>query len=366
MISVAFDGRKYSDYGIGTYVRHLIDGFARHPSTPRLTLFTSPTNPGPSHVPSSWTRTEVPFRGYSLGELLLFGREIRASGCDLFHTPHYTTPARPGLPTVVTIHDLIHLRFPGIFSPLQRSYARLMVGHAVRSASIILSPSEATKRDLTAFVNADPAKIKVTPLGVDGLFRPQSEEAIALFRSKYSLPSRYVLFLGNPKPHKGIVTLIQAMAHIRKQDKDLHLVVAGGTEDDSKRVKREATVRGIGDLVISVRALTNDEIPLVIGGARLLAMPSMWEGFGLPVVEAMACGTPVVCSSAGSLPEVAGKAALFSDPEDLDLLAANILSVAEDDIIHRKHRELGIAQARSFSWESTVESTLEAYRSVLS
>ncbi len=366
MISVAFDARKYSDYGIGTYVRHLLGGFARRPSAPRITLFTARDVPGPDRLPQEWARTEVPFKPYGLGEYFLFGRLIRKSGCTLFHTPHYTTPAHPGIPTVVTVHDLIHLRFPDIFSAVQRAYARFMLNHAAKVAALILTPSEATKRDLVAIIGADPAKIKVTPLGVDRSFRPRTEQELASVRVRYSLPERYVLFLGNPKPHKGILKLLQAMSRIHARDKELYLVIAGGTEADAKILYDSARALGLGDTVTTVRNLPQPDISLVLGAARLLALPSEWEGFGLPVIEAMACGTPVVCSSAGSLTEVAGEAALMNDPADVETLASNIQSLAMDDVLHKKYSELGLKRSELFSWDRTVEQTLEAYRSVLS
>lgn len=264
----------------------------------------------------------------------------------------------------MTVHDLIHLRFPAIFSRLQRVYARFMLGHAVKVAALVLTPSEATKRDLVAFLGTDPAKIRVTPLGVDESFRPHSETALSVVRTKYSLPERFVLFLGNPKPHKGIKNLLQAMADIHRQDKDLHLVIVGGTEVDARDLLREASTVKIREVVRTVRNLPQHDIPFVIGAARLLAMPSLWEGFGLPVVEAMACGTPVACSSAGSLAEVVGDSAMVSDPEDIETLARNILSLATENSLHKEYRERGLNRSNLFRWENTVDQTLEAYRSV--
>ncbi len=156
------------------------------------------------------------------------------------------------------------------------------------------------------------------------------------------------------------------MSHIHRQNKDLYLVIAGGTEDDARGLHDSARALGIGDVVRTVRNLPQQDISSILGAARLLAMPSEWEGFGLPVVEAMACGTPVACSSAGSLTEVAGEAALMNDPGDVETLAANIRALATDDILHRKYSDLGLKRIELFSWERTVEQTLEAYRSVLS
>ncbi|MEK6649909.1 MAG: glycosyltransferase family 1 protein, partial [Bacteroidota bacterium] len=236
MLKIAFDARKFGDYGIGTYIRALLDGFAVHPSQPSLTLFGLRDGAGRLSIPQNWSFRSVPYRPYGLGEFFRMGAEVRGSRCDLFHSPHYTVPLSPGIPTIVTVQDLIQLRFPAIFSPIQRAYAKFMVAHALRTAVLVVTPSEATKADLVSLFHAHEHRIKVIPLGVDPAFRPCSQERIDLIRQKHRLPDRYVLFVGNPKPHKGIVQLLQAMKTISRQYNDLSLVIAGGTQVDKTRI----------------------------------------------------------------------------------------------------------------------------------
>lgn len=365
MISLAFDGRKYADYGIGTYVRRLLRGYAKMSNGPECTVFVGPdTNLG-SEFPPTWRLNTVPYAPYGLGEFLRFGRHIRRTGRSLFHTPHYTTPLAPGLPTVVTVHDLIHLRFPQYFGPHQRLYARLMVGHACRTAKLVITDSEATKRDLVEMIRVPESKIRVIPLGVDEDFTPADESAIGDVRKRHALPERYAIFVGNPKPHKGIDVLMEAMRDIYMNSKDLSLVIAGGSDVDSGMIQGMAERAGIASRVFHLRGLPTGDLPVVISGARMLVMPSRWEGFGLPLLEAMACGTPVVCTTAGSLPEVAGTAAVQVKPDDPGALSEAMAHVDHDETARSLLRRDGLMRCRQFTWDRTVNQTIEAYQAVI-
>jgi glycosyltransferase involved in cell wall biosynthesis len=365
MIELAFDGRKYSDYGIGTYIRRLLDGFAAMPSGPDCTVFVGPDTRITSEYPQNWKIERVDYPPYGLGEFLSFGRDVRRSGRKLFHTPHYTTPLAPGLPTVVTVHDLIHLRFPEYFGVHQRAYARLMVGHACRIARVVLTDSEATRKDLVEMIRVPESKIRVIPLGVDEDFKPATPEKVEELRERRGLPDRYVVFVGNPKPHKGIDILLQAMKDKSIQDKGLVLVIAGGSESDAAAMARLAESIGVGNQLVHLRQLPMGELPIILTGARMLVMPSRWEGFGLPVLEAMACGTPVVSSNAGSLPEVAGTAATLVPPDNPAALAEAMAKVEGNEALRRRMRADGLTHCQRFRWERTVHQTLEAYQSVL-
>ncbi len=365
MISVAFDARKFADYGIGTYVRRLLEGFASRPSEIRCSVFLGKNDKGLAPVQPAWETENVPYQPYGLGEFVLFGEKIRRTGCQLFHTPHYTTPLAPGIPTVVTVHDLIHLRFPGYFNAFQRTYARLMIGHAVRTSRAIITDSEATRKDLVEMVGAPEARISVIPLGVDSVFKPSEAAAVKDVRLRYQLPDRYVVFLGNPKPHKGIDVLIHAMSLIANKDKDLHLAIVGGSEHDQKTISAMAASVQLEERVRHLRHVPEGDLPAVISGARMLVMPSRWEGFGLPVLEAMACGTPVVSTRAGSLPEVAGSAAVMVEPENAGELAEAILNVERDPNLRARLQADGVVRSKQFRWERTVVETMKVYRSVL-
>ncbi len=365
MIKLAFDARKYEDYGIGTYVRRLLKGFAQSHDGPECTVFVGPEFHPRSPFPSRWRIQTLPYKPYSVAEFVRFGRDVRQSGRSLFHTPHYTTPLAPGVPTVVTVHDLIHLRFPEYFGLPQRTYARFMVGHACRTAELVLTDAEATKRDLVEMIGVRESKIRVIPLGVGEEFEPATPETIAAVRKRRGLPDRDAVFLGNPKPHKGIDILMESFRANSFKSKELSLVVVGGSEADDATIRQMAARAGIADKMMHLRHLPEEELPVILSAARMLVMPSRWEGFGLPVLEAMACGTPVVCTTAGSLPEVAGKAASFVEPDDSGGLADAILSLDQDEAMRSSLRQAGLLHCQRFRWERTVQQTLEAYSSVL-
>jgi alpha-1,3-rhamnosyl/mannosyltransferase len=285
----------------------------------------------------------------------------------LYHSPYYLMPYRPGVPTLLTCYDLIPLVCPHYFSPAQRLIYRLANWLALSVARVVLVISEATKADLVRHFRVDPRKVVVTPLAADPHFKPQPPAAIAGLRQKYALPDRYVLYFGSNKPHKNLVRLVEAWKIVegRAQSAGCRLVIAGAWDMRYPEALERAKALGLGERVVFLGPVAEAELPALYAGAELFVFPSLYEGFGLPVLEAMACGTPVVCSNRSSLPEVTGDAALLVDPHDVGALAAAIGQAMGDAELRRILREKGLAQAVRFSWERTAQATLAIYQEVL-
>ncbi|HTR81634.1 MAG TPA: glycosyltransferase family 1 protein [Bacteroidota bacterium] len=363
---IAFDARKYNDFGIGTYIRHLIQEFSIMDSSPDFFLFLNPDAHVEIELPGGWKSSAVRYGKYSIGELLLFGRTVNSSGASLFHSPHYTLPVGIRNNSVVTIHDLIHLRFPQFFSPLQRAYSYGMMYHAIHDSAFVITDSEFTKKDILRSFRVSEEKIVVIHLGVDAaFFRPPPVSFTEEVRTKFNLRRRYILFAGNAKPHKGIPVLLRAFRELSRLYSDVDLVFAGGSANGDTGLQAVGEDHGFEDRVISVGHVSEKELVTLYRSAEMFVLPSLYEGFGLPALEAMACRTPVVVSDAGSLPEVVGDAALVFKSGDSHALSEAMRSLLDQSQLKKELIEKGEKRARHFSWQRTAIKTAEIYRRLL-
>jgi glycosyltransferase involved in cell wall biosynthesis len=295
-------------------------------------------------------------------------RAARRMGAALLHLPAGMGPVRRRLPTVLTIHDLTVLRFPELFRPWFRHYARVVLPRAARAADAIIAVSQASKADIVATLTIPEQRVVVVPNGVDGCFRPvpaESERTLDV-RRRYGLPRDFVLTVGSVEPRKNLPRLLKAVAQLRARPDtaDIALVHAGPDGWLAGDVSR--TIRAL-DLSPAVRFLgyvPREELGALYGAARLCAYPSLYEGFGLPVAEAMACGCPVVTSNVSSLPEVAGDAALLVDPSSVDEIAAGIAALWTDPTRRHELSAKGRARASCFTWERTARETAALYEAV--
>jgi glycosyltransferase involved in cell wall biosynthesis len=362
---IVLDARTATDHfpGIGRYVVNLSRALMRiapdlsltlrHNSTAKATRLTLPDLPG-------LACTTSPF---SIQQQWIVPAMLRQARAKLYHSPYYLMPYLPNVPSVVTCYDLIPLLYPEYFTATQRLIYWLAHRLALRASRVILTISQATKADLVRVFHLDPQRVQVTPLAADATFAPRSPAQINAVRVNYALPERYVLYLGSNKPHKNLMRLVQAwqMANVKHQMSNIQLVIAGQWDERYPEARRLAEELGLKDQVIFAGAVEENDLPALYSGATLFVFPSLYEGFGLPVLEAMACGTPVVCSRASSLPEVAGDAAMLVDTVQMDTLATAINQMLRDEELRRAMRQKGLAQAARFSWEHTARETLSIY-----
>ncbi len=293
---------------------------------------------------------------------------LRRLSLDVFFTPYYFTAYR-GLPCplVLTQHDLIPLVHPASMpSPLDRLSYRVAVGLAVRAARRIIVPSQATRADLLRLYAPPNDRVEVIPEAAAPAFSPAPETAVRRSRELLRVPQRYILHVGANKPHKNLETLLAAYHRYYTQapaENRAALVLVGEHDPRYVTPRRWAAQLGLARSVLALGNVPDADLRALYSGATALAFPSLYEGFGLPVLEAMACGAPVLASSASSLPEVAGDAALLLEPGDVPAWTAAIGRVLDEPELRTSLREKGLARAAQFSWEKSARRTLEVLRS---
>jgi glycosyltransferase involved in cell wall biosynthesis len=286
----------------------------------------------------------------------------------LLHEPHYVLPVATRCRSVVTIHDCIHLMFPQYLpGRLAHLYARASMWHAAKKADRILTVSEASKRDILRFFDVPPDKVTVIYNGIDERFlSPPDEERMELVRQRYQLDHPFVLYVGNIKPHKNLERLLDAFARVRASGLDeLRLVIIGDELSKYPPLRQAVHRHRLEKYVRFFGFQPYDTLAAFYRLARVFAFPSIYEGFGLPPLEAMACGTPVVTSNVSSLPEVAGGAALLVDPHDAASIAAGLQRAVTDSALRAELTAKGCARARQFSWQKSVASVHRIYMEVL-
>ncbi|MBI1815244.1 MAG: glycosyltransferase family 4 protein [Deltaproteobacteria bacterium] len=306
---------------------------------------------------------DVSVSPFALRQQWVIPQRLRALGAGLYHSPYYLMPARPGVPSVVTIHDLIPLRHPHLFTPLQRGLFTVSVRLAVRAARVVIAVSAATARDLEQRLRVSPQRIAVIAEAADPIFRPQPADAVNALRARLALPERYALYVGSNKPHKNLQRLVEVWARLRSYG--VPLVIAGAWDARYPEAKRRAAALGLGDAVRFIGPVDEANLAALYSGAMLFVFPSLDEGFGLPVIEAMACGVPVACSDASSLSELADQAALTFAADDSDAMADALDALLRDPDRRVEMRRRGLARAAQYSWRSTAAATLEVYRRAL-
>lgn len=369
--------------GIGRYARGLVRGLARQPeetlAVHRFLLFTvffrhhrreMARAPVPDHP--SFRLRGLPFPGKLVrraGPLARLLLEPFLGGADLFHYTDYLLPPfrKPAL--VATIHDAAFLRGESWLPPRHRDWMIAWSRRAVATSRLVITVSEASKRDLVELLGADPEGVRVTPLAADPLFfEREDEEKERARREALGVNRPYVLYAGTLEPRKNLERLIRVVARMRNRGRDEILVLAGGrgwlVEETFRALEASGLV--VGRDVILPGYVTDLDLRALHRGARVLVYPSLWEGFGLPVLEAMAAGAPVVTSRVSSLPEVAGEAALLVDPESEDEIEAAVGRVLDDAALRARLVEKGRARAGSFTWEETARKTLSVYDEAIS
>ena len=280
---------------------------------------------------------------------------------DLLFVPAHVLPIVHPRRSVVTIHDLGYLYYPEAHRLLDRLYLDLSTRYNARAATHLVADSSATKRDLIERYGADPDKITVVYPGYDDtVFQPvRDEKDIGAVKAKYGIAGDYILFVGTLQPRKNLIRLMEAFSNIQYPISNIQLVIAGKKGWLYREIFQQVEKLGLEGKVVFTGYVPEGDLPALLSGARLFVFPSLYEGFGLPVLEALACGTPVVCSNVSSLPEVAGDAAVLVDPLDVEELAAAMERVLRDEELRAELIERGFEQVRKFSWERCARETLD-------
>ncbi len=361
--------QTYRGAGINGYIYHLLRHLPEVGTSEGLTytafLFEPAfLPPAGLHVHRSRWDTRSPWRRIVWEQTRL---ARLAQGLDLLHGLAFAAPLLAPCPTVVTVHDLSFMRFPDAFRRGNRVYLTLFTRLSTRRAARVIAVSESTRRDVIALCGVAPEKVVTVHNGVDDAFCPADPAAVAAFRRAKGLPDRFILFLGTLEPRKNLGALLRAYAALRARtgERAPKLVIAGGKGWFYDRILTEVDVLGLADDVIFPGYVAADELPWWYRAAELFVYPSRFEGFGLPVLEAMACGTPVITTSSSSLPEVAGDAALLVDPDDVPALSDAMERVVSDPDLQGALRAAGLQRAASFSWQRTATETARLYRDVL-
>lgn len=361
--------------GIGRLVRDLLSALAKIDSSTDYRLFISgatstklpaalapnfiwkPTRINPRWLARIWHRTQIPLP-----------IEAFVGRVDLFHATDFTLP--PSLSTtktIVTVHDLSFVRVPDAASQKLKKYLDIVVPRSVHKANHVIADSQATKDDLIELYGVAPEKITVLLSGIDSRYQIiKSLKTSMTIRNKYNIPNRpYIFCVGTIQPRKNYSRVIKALKILRDKHYELDFVIAGGKgwlEDEMYKTIAET---GLENHVHLVGFVDDEDLAALYSGAECVAFPSLYEGFGFPVLEGMACGTPVVTSNISSLPEVAGNAALLVDPYDVEAIVDAIQRILDDSELRKTLIERGMQQAAKFTWENSAKQLCQIYNDVL-
>lgn len=368
MARIGIDARLtyYTQGGIAQYTQHLIRALAALDTPHEVLILHSRKDqrnlaaaPNQRRV-ACWTPAHHRFERAALAVELLPHR------LDLLHSPDFIPPYGGRYRSVITVHDLAFLHYPGFLTAESRRYYNGQIAAAVRRADHIIADSEATRSDVIELLGVPPGKVSTVLMAADERFRPATPEAIAQMRNRHGLPEDYSLFLGTFEPRKNLGGLLRATALLRADLPDAPpLVVAGRRGWLYEEAFALCSELGLDGFVIWLEDAPFEDFPALYSGAQVFCLPSFYEGFGLPPLEAMACGTPVVVSDRASLPEVVGDAGLLVDPDDPASIADGLRRVLTDPALAADLRRRGREQAARFSWRETARQTLAVYERTL-
>jgi glycosyltransferase involved in cell wall biosynthesis len=354
--------------GIGSYTANLIAALARTGAPERFVLFTdvppaAPAPPGCEYLVLPGTRRLL----WTFGAL---PGACRRAGLDLFHgTTNFEVPAFAGCPLVATIHDLIPLRYPAAVSRRFRWLFRGLIGRAVRASRRVITVSEFTRREILERHPGAAGKIVVVPNGVDPSFTAAGDpDADRRVRERHGLAGRYLLFVGVFEPRKNVPLLVDAfeiLRHTHPEAVDLQLALAGGAGWRGEQIAAGVRSRGLEPAVRLLGYVPDADLPALYRGATLAVVPSQYEGFGIPAIEAMACGAPVLAANAAALPETVGDAGELFAPGDPGELAAHVARLIAAPQRLAELRARGLARAAAYTWDRAAALTLATYRDAL-
>jgi glycosyltransferase involved in cell wall biosynthesis len=356
--------------GVANYIFGLLGGLAAVDRDNAYTVFAKPVHIGQFGIDQAnfeLVPVDLRARGLRLAwEQVGLPRQVRARRLDVLHSPHYTMPIRHASRAVVTFCDMTFLLHPELHQPIKRVYFPAMMRWSAHHADRLITISESTRADLVRLRRIAPERVTAVPLAAGEDYRPvpaaETEEACARHGLR---PGHYILYVGVLEPRKNIDRLVTAFGRVAGRIGDLELVIAGKQGWMYDRIFEQVTALGLADRVRFTGYVPQQDLPGLYGGARVFVYPSRYEGFGLPVLEAMRCGVPVVTTNVSSMPEVAGQGALLVDPDDVDGLAGAMLRLIEDPTLAQDLARRGREQAARFSWERCAIETRRVYEQVV-
>jgi len=343
-----YTGIVYVSRDLSEEIIHQLTGHSKYPNLVRTPIPSIPT-----------------YQRILLG-LPYWRDRVSKDRLDIFHTAYYPLPALK-IPTVLTIHDLRFVHFPETYQRWRRIFLRTMVGPSLHRATRIIAVSQDTKNDAVKHFNISEKKIDVVHNSIDPRFQTITDDSVLRHvRDKYSLPKRFILYVGHLEPRKNLERLLLAFLQLRKEQKIPHkLVVLGKPEFLFETLLNSVAEKHLNDQVLFTGYAEDEDMPAIYSLADLLAFPSLHEGFGVPVIEAMACGTPVVTSDSSALPEVAGNAAVLVDPYSVGAIAAGIQKVLRDPVLYADLVRMGLERVKEFSAQASATAILETYQKAL-
>lgn len=356
----------YRRAGIHGYIYQLLDHLPSVAPDWQYSVFVGAGEP-PVHpqfkIRRSRLKTEKPLNRILWEQL---AQPFQLGGLDLVHEMAFAAPLIMPRPFVVTVYDLTFMRYPERLSRMRRLYLRLFTGVSCRRAQRVLAISQSTADDLINLLQIPAEKIDLAIPGIEPRFKPLPVEEVEAFRNFNHLPKRFLLFVGTLEPRKNIPILLQAYAGLPEAlRREVHLVLAGGKGwmmDDLPTLLKQY---GITETVHLPGYVADSALVLWYNAADAFVYPSVFEGWGLPLTEAMACGKPIITSNVSSLPEAAGEAGVTLSPQDVDGWREALRRCIEDETWRREHGAMGLERAKKFTWESTARQTIESYRRAL-
>jgi len=357
--------RSYRAAGINWYIYNLLRCLASDDNRHRYTVFLRDKEARGAFPGLKAKMTSLPTVNPAvriLWEQLVQPVHLLQEGIDLLHSLAFVQPVFLPCAGIVTIYDLSFILFPQRFQPWRRLYLKWGTRYSVRSARRIIAISASTKQDIINLLGVPEDKVDVVPCGVDQDFQPiENGRLLNDLRKKRHLPERMLLFVGTIEPRKNLTTLLKSYALLRKQVQTPPLVIGGPKGWHHQEVFTLAQELGLQESVIFPGYIPREELTLWYNAADCFIYPSLYEGFGLPPLEAMACGTPVITSSTSSLPEVVGEAGILVSPDSVEEIAEAMQSVLTDAELRADMRRKGLSRARTFSWQRAARETVQAY-----
>lgn len=367
-MKIGFDAKRafLNRTGLGNYSRWLINALAKYQPENEYLLYTPRVKPGVFDPPAA-TQTKIPALKFltSLWRTNGIVRDLKKDGVQLYHGLSHELPLdinKAGIRSVVTVHDLIFLRFPGYFSWINRTIYKAKLKYACRIADKVIAISQKTKDDLVEFLNVDPQKTEVIYQSCDTSFKTeQTAEQKQTVKQKYNLPNQYLLNVGTIEPRKNLLLLVKALGQVP----NIKLVVVGKPTAYLDEVKAYITQHELTDRVILLHEVKFNELPAIYQQASCFIYPSRYEGFGIPILEALCSGTPAIGATGSCLEEAGGPDSLYTDPDNEFQLAGLIVQLLSDESLRQNMITKGLAYSRNFADDKLAAQHAKLYKNVL-